>query len=247
MLLLTALSFVGGILGFIGATLSIASALYYVSEFVEEHSRFARRCIERCIYAICIFLALSWITDGLPFLLVCLGLASHAVYHYNLATFPFIRVTSGRFIGGALLTVLNHYLWFRHFGAIQRARREYLQYGHTSDWTSFRRGSSSNGGPPEVTFSQVASFFMLCVWLVPFALFVSLSAGDNVLPTTATAPALGTDTAVAGQSEGIQAKRPTNLVKHLYAAIGSRAAPILRTLGITDDEGHLARANARYA
>lgn len=33
---------------------------------------------------------------------------------------------------------------------------------------------------------MIASYFGLCVWLVPFALFVSLSAGDNVLPTMGT-------------------------------------------------------------
>lgn len=33
------------------------------------------------------------------------------------------------------------------------------------------------------TFTEVASFFGIAVWLVPFALFVSLSAGDNVLPS----------------------------------------------------------------
>ena len=30
----------------------------------------------------------------------------------------------------------------------------------------------------------MASFFAICVWFVPFALFVSLSAGDYVLPQT---------------------------------------------------------------
>jgi len=33
------------------------------------------------------------------------------------------------------------------------------------------------------TFTEIASYFGLCVWIVPFSLFVSLSAGDNVLPT----------------------------------------------------------------
>ena len=33
---------------------------------------------------------------------------------------------------------------------------------------------------------MIASYFGLCVWMVPFALFVSLSAGDNVLPTMGT-------------------------------------------------------------
>lgn len=38
---------------------------------------------------------------------------------------------------------------------------------------------------------MIASYFGLCVWLVPFALFVSLSAGDNVLPTMGTEPVRG--------------------------------------------------------
>lgn len=29
------------------------------------------------------------------------------------------------------------------------------------------------------------AYFTLCLWLVPFALFVSLSANENVLPTVA--------------------------------------------------------------
>lgn len=33
-------------------------------------------------------------------------------------------------------------------------------------------------------FFQVMAYFTLCLWLVPFALFVSLSANDNVLPTS---------------------------------------------------------------
>jgi hypothetical protein len=33
------------------------------------------------------------------------------------------------------------------------------------------------------SFTEIASYFGLCVWLVPFSLFVSLSASDNVLPT----------------------------------------------------------------
>lgn len=45
------------------------------------------------------------------------------------------------------------------------------------------------------TFTEVASYFGLCVWLVPFALFVSLSAGDNVLPSIGSEFATGTTAA----------------------------------------------------
>lgn len=33
-------------------------------------------------------------------------------------------------------------------------------------------------------FMDIAAFFGLCVWLVPFAYFISLSANDNALPTS---------------------------------------------------------------
>lgn len=41
------------------------------------------------------------------------------------------------------------------------------------------------------TFTEIASFFALEVWLVPFALFVSLSAGENVLPSMGSEYATG--------------------------------------------------------
>ena len=41
------------------------------------------------------------------------------------------------------------------------------------------------------TFTEIASYFGLCVWLVPFALFVSLSAGENVLPSMGSEYATG--------------------------------------------------------
>jgi len=48
--------------------------------------------------------------------------------------------------------------------------------------------------PDIPSFTEIASFFGLCVWFVPFALFVSLSASDNVLPTMgSTQPSHDTD------------------------------------------------------
>lgn len=50
----------------------------------------------------------------------------------------------------------------------------------------------------------MASYFGLCVWLVPFSLFVSLSASDNVLPTMGhemSGPGGGTASATGGSAE----------------------------------------------
>ncbi|NXV09269.1 TX261 protein, partial [Cettia cetti] len=53
-----------------------------------------------------------------------------------------------------VLVVVNHYLAFQYF-----AEEFFL-------------------------FSEVLAYFTFCLWLIPFAFFVSLSAGENVLPCT---------------------------------------------------------------
>lgn len=74
--------------------------------------------------------------------------------------------------------MVNHYVWFRHFSDSQSRAYQRTSYFDKADVPSF---------------AQIASYFGLCVWLVPFALFVSLSAGDNVLPTMGTEPVQGLD------------------------------------------------------
>ena len=73
--------------------------------------------------------------------------------------------------------MLNHYVWFRHFSAPPPTR------GYT-----YYTPSASADLP---TFTEIAAFFGLQVWLVPFALFVSLSAGEHVLPSMGSEYATG--------------------------------------------------------
>lgn len=69
-----------------------------------------------------------------------------------------------------MLVLVNHIAWYRHFSAHQKK--------------AYANMSSFYEQPDNIpSFTEVASYFGICVWLVPFALFVSLSAGDNVLPT----------------------------------------------------------------
>ena len=65
---------------------------------------------------------------------------------------------------------MNHWLWFRHFSSPPKSSPASSYYG-----TDFHTNLPS--------FTEIASFFFLQVWLVPFALFVSLSASENVLPS----------------------------------------------------------------
>lgn len=147
-----------------------ASGLYYLSELVEEHTVLARRVLTRMIYGIVAIQVLLMIIDRFPVSLSLLSIGSHMVYASNLRRFPIVKLSDPLFLLSCLLVGLNHWLWFRHFSKPLPPSNNWRQpYGVNYDEMP--------------SFSEVASYFGLCVWLVPFALFVSLSAGENVLPS----------------------------------------------------------------
>lgn len=127
------------------------------------------------IYAVIGSQILLALVDGLPWSLSSLSICSHVVYMQNLRRFPIVKLTDPIFILSCALVLLNHWLWFRHFSAPPPAK------GHFGYWEAQQ----------VPTFTEIASFFGLNVWLVPFALFVSLSAGDNVLPSMGSEYATG--------------------------------------------------------
>ena len=163
---------------------STASGLYYLSELVEEHTVFVKKLLTRLIYAVITLQVLLCLIDGFPFWLSLLSIVSHVVYLGNMRKFPIVKLSDPLFITscgkvpgnpiiirllihGIVLVLLNHYVWFTHFS--------------TSTLMSYPASRYDPSTLP--TFTEIASYFGLCVWLVPFSLFVSLSASDNVLPT----------------------------------------------------------------
>ncbi|KAI8954240.1 transmembrane adaptor Erv26 [Xylaria longipes] len=169
MWILPLVGYLGSVLGFCFLTLAIASGLYYLSELVEEHTVIAKRLLTRLIYFIIGLQLVLWVVDGLPLLLTLLGVGSHVVYLGNMRRFPFVRLTDPLFIASCVLVLVNHWFWFQHFSDMQQR--------------SYSRLTSMYDQPNVPSFTEIASFFGICVWLIPFALFVSLSASDNVLPT----------------------------------------------------------------
>ncbi|KAM0457344.1 hypothetical protein ACHAPV_003254 [Trichoderma viride] len=177
MWILPLLGYVGAIIGFCFLTLSIASGLYYLSELVEEHTVLAKRFLTRLIQII-IGVQVALLIDGFPFWATVLGIVCHVVYLGNLRRFPYVQLTDPLFLLSCVLVLLDHYVWFRFFSNHQeRAYSRSSYYEHVD----------------VPTFTMIASYFGICVWLIPFALFVSLSAGDNVLPTMGTEPVRGVD------------------------------------------------------
>ncbi|KAE8348692.1 transmembrane adaptor Erv26 [Aspergillus coremiiformis] len=188
MWILPFLGYLGVIVGFAFLTLAIASGLYYLSELVEEHTVLARRLLTRLIYSIILIHILLFVFDQFPFSLSLLSIGSHVVYASNLRRFPVVKLSDPLFILSCILVGLNHWLWFRYFSKPLPAPRA------ASNW----RQPYQVNVDDMPTFTEVASYFGLCVWLVPFALFVSLSAGENVLPSMGSEYSTGDHVSPAG-------------------------------------------------
>ncbi|KAL6927965.1 hypothetical protein ACO0SA_004589 [Hanseniaspora valbyensis] len=170
MFLLNILAVVGSILGFVFLTLSLASGLYYISELIETKTVYTKKVLTKLIFGITITFVLLIFTDGLPIKLCLLSIISHGVYYKNLEKFPMINLHNIYFILSIVLVITNHYCWFKYFNKPQPIPPQY-------------RYDPKFKMQAKYSFPQVASFFGILVWLIPFALFISLSANDLALPT----------------------------------------------------------------
>lgn len=168
-MLLQIVSYVGVVFGFLFLVISIASGLYYISELIEEHTEVTRRFLRRTIYSIAVLLALLWLIDGLSLKLTIFSIFSYWVYLQNLHKFPYVDAKSPVFVASCVLAIANHWLWFQYF--------------HNPYIPPIKVRLTPGYVPPRIpSFIEVCSFFGICIWFVPFSLFVSLSANDNVLP-----------------------------------------------------------------
>ncbi|KAI9137508.1 transmembrane adaptor Erv26-domain-containing protein [Paraphysoderma sedebokerense] len=168
------LTYIGAAAGFCFITLSLACGLYYLAELVEEYSVYTRKVIRNMTIAVIAF-HVFLLFDSFPFWNILFSIICHLVYSVHLATFPVIEVKSLGFLASGVLLITNHILWFRYFSSMAYTK----QY----------------------TFPQIASFFGLCVWLVPFSYFISLSANEMVLPSNnSTWGTIFTDVAVSTAS-----------------------------------------------
>ncbi|KAF9534757.1 transmembrane adaptor Erv26 [Crepidotus variabilis] len=169
--LLYYVSYLAAVAAFAFVTLSLASGLLYVSELIEEHSRLAKLVGQRSIYVIIVLHAVFYFTDNLPFLQTVFSVVCHIVYLQNFSiTWPLISLTSVSFLASCGLVIADHFMWFFYFARVTTEARHLKTY----------RGINSHAPG----FTEIASFFGICVWFTPLFLFLSLSANDNALPMT---------------------------------------------------------------
>ncbi|KAK3901016.1 transmembrane adaptor Erv26 [Staphylotrichum tortipilum] len=202
MWILPLVGYLGTVVGFCFMTLAIASGLYYLSELVEEHTVIAKRFLTKLIYSIIVLQLFLCIVDRFPFLPTALGIFSHFIYLGNMRRFPFVKLTDPLFLTSCVLVLVNHYVWFKHFSHHQeRAYQNMSSYYDTPDNIP--------------SFTEIASYFGLCVWLVPFSLFVSLSASDNILPTMGSEPSTSAAAGSMGSGTGSGSRRSQGMAKAL--------------------------------
>ncbi|KAI9893571.1 MAG: erv26 super protein [Vezdaea aestivalis] len=232
MWILPLIGYLGLLLGFIFLTLAIASGLYYLSELVEEHTVPAKRLLGQLIYLIIALHALLYLLDSFPLPLTTLSIASHLIYNLNLRTFPTVRLRSPAFLASCGLVLVNHYLWFSHFSPSASKGNEYSRTRNTPF-------GSLPHGEERMEFREISAFFGLCVWLVPFALFVSLSAADNVLPTTRGAEGMGVGAGIGGERERGKGhrRRNTGLAKQIVGGAVEWIKETGEAGGLWDGEG----------
>ncbi|CAG9810769.1 unnamed protein product [Chironomus riparius] len=151
--LLFILSYVGIFFQVCFITIALAAGLYYISELVEEYSEKSKKVIKTVTNITIIIYILFIFTESFPYTVIIFGILAQLSHLLILRTFPEVRIFSFEFIAALVLLFVNHYLAYNFF-------QEYFY-----------------------TISEILGYFTLCLWLVPFALFVSLSANDQTLPT----------------------------------------------------------------
>lgn len=147
------LSWLSTILHICLLTLCIAAGLYYLAELVEEYTVMTKRLIKYLIVSVSCVYGGLFLFESLPLSMTLTGLFSTLLYSTLLPNFPDIDLSSPSFILSLILVFVNHYLAFGYF---------------SQEW---------------YPFGEVIGYFTVCLWIVPFSYFVSLSANENTLPT----------------------------------------------------------------
>jgi len=151
---LTLLTWLAMLIQVVLLTLAVATGLFYLAELVEEYTSMSKRVITYMIYSTIGVYIGLFLFESMSISLIFAGITQQIFHLMLMRSFPHFIFSSVSFIGTAVLIVLNHYLAFSFF---------------SDNWHQF---------------TEVLAFFTICLWIVPFAFFISLSADDYTLPST---------------------------------------------------------------
>jgi len=155
MLVFNIVSYISLYLGLAFCSLCLATGLYYLAELAEEYTVMTRKVLRIMFIVILGFHIMLLLFERISTMTVFFGILSHVVYYQFLREFPFFSMKSLKFILSVCCFLLSHVLWYWYF-------------------TDYRT--------PNYDFYQLLGFFFSCVWLLPGAFFITLSANDLSLP-----------------------------------------------------------------
>lgn len=121
--------------------------------------------------------------DNLPWSMVICGLLAQAIHAIILTDFPYVKLMSVQFIGAVAMLFVNHYLAFSFFTQYYFNFAEVMWPNMACQHRQITMIFQCISNKKLFIHFQVLGYFTVCLWIVPFALFVSLNANDNVLPT----------------------------------------------------------------
>lgn len=186
------LVYVSGYIFLLFGAVCLASGLYWLVELAEEYTILAKKLIRVSSIILLVLHVLLLVYERFPALPTLTGLASHLVYYQLLRAFPFVEPRSALFGLSALGFVASNVCWYRFFAADVEM---FYRYG-------------------VAPLPAVVAFFLLIVWLVPGAFFVSLTVNEAVLPGAGVDSLRGVSPAASGArlAEGGDGKRRKNVV-----------------------------------
>ncbi|KAL3146407.1 hypothetical protein ABBQ32_003089 [Trebouxia sp. C0010 RCD-2024] len=154
----TIIVYCGGYIFLVFLSVCLATGLYYLAELVEEYTKLAKRIITYSTQGVLILHLLVLVIDRLPLKCVAAGVAAHLCYLGQLKRYPFMQLWSPVTAGSIGFLILSNVLWGMHFWR--------------DSWQSLE---------------YIFGFLFLTTWIVPFSLFLSVTANESVLPGGANA------------------------------------------------------------
>eukprot|EP00187_Rhodella_violacea_P001578 CAMPEP_0174905236 /NCGR_PEP_ID=MMETSP0167-20121228/52202_1 /TAXON_ID=38298 /ORGANISM="Rhodella maculata, Strain CCMP736" /LENGTH=157 /DNA_ID=CAMNT_0016148123 /DNA_START=37 /DNA_END=507 /DNA_ORIENTATION=- len=147
------LVYAAGYFSLLFGAVCLACGLYYLAEIAEENTALTKKVIRYTLVVVLACHLVLWAYERFPFLYVAFGAIAHAVYWvFLLERFPFTNPKSIKFAACVALFVASNVSWFMFF----RNNHELFYEYRLSPTPS------------------VISFFLIMVWTVPTAFFVSL-------------------------------------------------------------------------
>ena len=161
--------------------LSYATGLFYLAELAEEYPTNTRRVIVGLIASICALHLLAFLFSSLSPLSLLLGLLTHACYYRLTSTFPYLPLTSPTFFLSLALLASSQISWYLTLTPPPSSSSTHPY----SSYTPYSQPGSPYHHRPSLSYTppQLLAFFLLFVYLVPLAFFVTGSVSSQALPS----------------------------------------------------------------